>query len=86
MSEIKLFNRWSTSGIAVEDLGLQRYISLRPRIVPRTGARFAKTRFHKSQANIVERFINKLMIPGHKSKKHFITSGRNTGKEKEHTN
>ena len=80
MSDIKLFNRWSADKIVVEDLGLQRYITIKPRIVPRTGARYAQSRFHKAQANIVERFINKIMIPGHKSKKHFITSGRNTGK------
>jgi len=80
MSDIKLFNRWDTEGITVDDLGLKNYISLKPIIIPRTGAKFAKFRFHKSNANIVERFINKLMIPGHKAKKHFLTSGRNTGK------
>ena len=50
------------------------------RLVPKTGARYAGNRFHKSQTFIVERLINKLMIPGHKSKKHFISSGHITGK------
>ena len=80
MTDIKAFNRWSCDGIEVFDKGLQRYISIKPRIVPRTGAKYAGQRFHKSRVFIVERLINKLMVSGHKSKKHVISSGRNTGK------
>lgn len=76
----KAFNRWSTEGITVEDPGLVRYISLEPRIVPKTGARYAKNRFHKSKIFIVERLINKVMIPGHLGKKHKRTSLHCTGK------
>jgi len=77
---IKAFNRWDTAGIKVEDKGLQRYITLEPKIVPKTGARYAKNRFHKSKIFIVERLINKVMVPGHKAKKHFKTSYHITGK------
>ena len=80
MSEVKIFNRWSTEGIQVADPGLRDYISLVPVIVPKTGARYAKSRFHKSRISIVERLMNKLMVPGHKSKKHKLTSGQVTGK------
>jgi len=80
MIQIKAFNRWSTEGIEVDDPGLKKYISLEPRIVPKTGARYAKNRFHKSKIFIIERLINKVMIPGHKSKKHFKTSSHTTGK------
>jgi small subunit ribosomal protein S7 len=79
-SEIKVFNKWSVEGIKVSDPGLVNYITLKPRIVPKTGARYASNRFHKSKIFIVERLINKLMISGHKSGKHLISSGRNTGK------
>ncbi|MDP3765925.1 MAG: 30S ribosomal protein S7 [Nanoarchaeota archaeon] len=79
-SKILAFNRWSTEGINVEDPGLKPYITITPRIVPKTGARYAKNRFYKSKIFIVERLINKLMVPGHKSKKHFKTSGHITGK------
>jgi small subunit ribosomal protein S7 len=79
--ELKIFNRWSCEGIKVEDPGLQRYISLRPVIVPKSGARYVGKRFHKSEINLVERLVNKVMVPGHKSKKHLITSGHNTGKK-----
>ena len=80
MTEIKAFNRWDTEGIKVEDPGLQRYVTLEPKLVPRTGARYAGSKFHKSRVFIVERLISKLMVPGHKSKKHFKTSGHITGK------
>jgi small subunit ribosomal protein S7 len=80
MSEIKAFNRWGIEGIKVEDLGIASYITLQPRIVPKTGARYAGNKFYKSRTFIVERLINKLMIPGHKGKKHFKTSYHVTGK------
>lgn len=78
--QIKAFNRWDVEGIKVDDEGLKPYISLQPKIVPKTGARYAKSRFHRSKIFIVERLINKLMISGHKGKKHFKSSGHNTGK------
>ncbi len=77
---IKAFNRWGTDGIEVGDTGLRDYISLKPRIVPKTGATYAKNRFHKSKTFIVERLINKVMVPGHKGKKHHKSSGHLTGK------
>ena len=80
VSQIKALNRWDVGEIKVDDLGLKPYITLAPKIVPKTGARYAKNRFYKSKIFIVERLINKLMVPGHKSKKHFKTSGHITGK------
>jgi small subunit ribosomal protein S7 len=78
--EVKAFNRWSTEGIKIEDPGLKKYVQLEPRIVPKTGAKYAGMRFHKSKTFIVERLINKLMVPGHKGKKHWRSSGHCTGK------
>jgi small subunit ribosomal protein S7 len=80
MSEIKAFNKWGTEGISVADPGLRDYINLDARIVPKTGARYAGKRFYKSRVFIVERLINKIMIPGHKGKKHNKSSGQCTGK------
>ena len=80
MAQILAFNRWPAEGIEVEDQGLKAYITLQPKIVPKTGGRYAGNKFYKSRIFIVERLINKLMIPGHKSKKHFKTSYHITGK------
>ncbi len=78
-SHILAFNKWSTEGIAVEDLGLQRYIVTDARIVPKTGARYAGHNFHKSKVFIIERLINKVMNAGSKSGKHWHSSGHTTG-------
>lgn len=77
---VKAFDKWETTGIKVDDQGLQRYINIDAKIVPKTGATYAGNRFHKSRTFIVERLINKIMVTGHKSKKHTISSGHNTGK------
>lgn len=80
MAEIQAFNKWTITGITVEDAGLQKYVSLNARYVPRSGARYYGRKFYKSKTFIVERLMNKLMIPGHKAKKHLRTSGPSTGK------
>ncbi len=78
---LKVFNRWSTEELQVVDKGLQKYITIDPKIVPKTGARYAGNRFHKSHTFIVERLASKLMSSGHKGKKHQMSSGHNTGKK-----
>ncbi|MEM5843644.1 MAG: 30S ribosomal protein S7 [Candidatus Aenigmatarchaeota archaeon] len=78
--EIKIFGKWSTEGIEVKDPGLAKYINLKPVIVPRSGGKHAKQQFHKSKMNIVERLMNKLMVPGHRGKKHVISSDHCVGK------
>jgi len=80
MVELKLFNKWDTKDIHVNDPGLRNYISLQPVLVPRTEGRSAKQQFHKSKMNIVERLVNHLMGPGHRGKKHHISSGQTGGK------
>jgi small subunit ribosomal protein S7 len=80
MTDIKLFGKWDTAGITVSDAGLIKYISLKPVLVPRSEGRNSTTKFWKNKSSIVERLINKLQIPGHKGKKHKVSSGRCTGK------
>ncbi len=62
--EIQLFEKWSFRGITVKDLGLQRYISLRPVVTPHSMGRHEHKRFRKANVNIVERIVNNLMRPG----------------------
>lgn len=78
---IKAFNRWEVAGVSVSDPGIVDFITIEPKIVPKTGARYAGQKFHKSKVFIVERLINKLMVPGHKGKKHFRSSGHCCGKK-----
>lgn len=73
---IKLFNRWDVSAVVVSDRGLANIINTDPIILPKTGGRHAGEYLHKNRMTVVERFINRLMVPGHKGKKHKYTSGR----------
>ncbi|MBI2666834.1 30S ribosomal protein S7 [Candidatus Woesearchaeota archaeon] len=81
MTDLKFFNRWDAGKVTVKDRGLVNYVSVEPRIMPKTGARYTHTRFHKVSTFIVERLAAKLMNTGHKGKKHFMSSGHNTGKK-----
>ncbi len=77
---MKFFDRWSVSGVEVGDPGLRNYINLQPKLTPKSGGRNAKKQFYKSKVSIVERLMNKMMVPGHRGKKHVFTSGRAGGK------
>jgi len=62
--DIKLFEKWSFKEVQVKDLGLQRYISLKPMIVPHSMGRHEHKRFRKANVNVIERLVNNLMQPG----------------------
>ena len=80
MTEIKMFNKWS-SEIEVNDPGLKNYINLKPIIVPRAShGRHSQKKFYKSDISIVERLMNHLFVPGHRGKKHKLSSGNCIGK------
>ncbi|RLC27107.1 MAG: 30S ribosomal protein S7 [Deltaproteobacteria bacterium] len=80
MEKPLLFNKWDITEVRVKDAGLADKIGLNPVIVPRSGGRNTTISFHKSRMNIVERLVNRLMVPGHRGKRHKITSGRCSSK------
>ena len=63
-NEIKLFGKWAFDEVEVQDLGLKRYIQLKPILFPHSGGRHEHQRFEKSKVNIVERLINNMMFHG----------------------
>jgi small subunit ribosomal protein S7 len=73
--EIKLFGKWAFKDIRVKDVGLERYISLKPVIAPHSMGRHEHKRFRKASISIVERLVNNLMRPG-----------KNAGKKAKATN
>ncbi|UCD97329.1 MAG: 30S ribosomal protein S7 [Candidatus Bathyarchaeota archaeon] len=73
--DIQLFGKWSFQGIEVNDLGLKKYISLRPIYLPHSMGRHEHRRFHKSEVNVVERLINNLMRPGKNAGKKTWATG-----------
>ena len=80
MEELKLFNRWSSAGLEVADPGLKNYINLKPTIIPRSRGRSAAQQFHKSNMHIIERLVTHMFVPGHRGKKHYVSSGACVGK------
>lgn len=64
LTDIKLFNKWDYDNLQVGDIGLQRYIYLKPTILPHTGGRHEHRKFGKSQIPIIERFINRFISLG----------------------
>jgi small subunit ribosomal protein S7 len=77
----KAFGLWETKGIQVLDQGMKRYITLDPVYVPYTQGRDIAKKFWKSDKPIIERLINKMLVSGHKGKKHWRTSGISGGKK-----
>jgi small subunit ribosomal protein S7 len=62
--EIMLFGKWSFKDVKVQDVGLGRYVSLKPVVVPHSMGRHEHKRFRKANVSIVERLANNLMRPG----------------------
>ncbi|MHC1635862.1 MAG: 30S ribosomal protein S7 [Candidatus Methanospirareceae archaeon] len=56
-----VFNKWDISEVKIQDISLEKYISLKPISALHTGGRHAKKQFEKSKVCIVERLINKMM-------------------------
>ena len=82
--EVKLFDRWSFTGVEAKDEGMRRYISLHPIYIPHKAGRLSGKQFSKSKMNIIERLVNKMMRSGQGTKKvagKFIRGGGNTGKK-----
>jgi small subunit ribosomal protein S7 len=78
--QLLVFGKWDPTEVQINDVGLVRYISLRPVLLPHTSGRHAHKRFHKSNVPIVERFVNKLLNAG-KRKDKKTRMGRNAGKK-----
>ncbi len=76
---VLLFNRWDFTGVEVRDLGLKKYMNLTPVVVPKTSGKYGTVSIHKAKMSIIERFITKLFVPGHRGKKHKLTSGHVVG-------
>ncbi len=62
--DIKLFGKWSFKDAKVQDLGLGRYMSLKPVVIPHSMGRHEHKRFRKANVSVVERLVNSLMRPG----------------------
>lgn len=62
--ETKVFGKWDVSEVQVTDMGIQRYVCLKPIGTPHSSGRHARQQFNKSDISIVERLVNNLMRGG----------------------
>lgn len=77
--QFKIFDLYDLSEVKVEDEGLKNAINLEPKLILKSQGRHVQ-KFGQARTNIVERFMNKLSVAGHRGKKHKIIFGRSTGK------
>lgn len=80
--DFKLFGKWDFNQVKVKEKGLERYICLDPLYLPHSAGRKVGKQFGKSEVNIVERLVNRLMRSGQGTKKisgKYIRGIGNTG-------
>ena len=75
----KIFDLYEIEQINVNDPGLKRVISLKPKLVLKSHGRI-RGKFAQTKINVVERLANLIAVPGHRSKKHKIMTPRASGK------
>merc|ERR1712205_135737 len=76
-NEVKLFGKWSYDEIEVNDMALEDYIAVKPKVavyVPHTGGRYQAKRFRKAQCPITERLSCPLMMNGRNNGKKLMTN------------
>ncbi|MEK6820556.1 MAG: 30S ribosomal protein S7 [Nanoarchaeota archaeon] len=76
---MKIFDKYETKDVKVEDLGLQRVINLNEKLILKSHGRHTG-KFGKLKVNIVERLINLVGVPGHRGKKHKLQTAWASGK------
>ncbi|MEK6897743.1 MAG: 30S ribosomal protein S7 [Nanoarchaeota archaeon] len=75
----KIFDLYDLSEIQVKDPGLKQVINLQPKLILKSHGRNIQ-KLGQIKVNIVERFMNRLNVAGHRGKKHRIVLGHMTGK------
>merc|ERR1711970_1563570 len=76
MPSVKLFGRWTTDDVQVQDISLTDYLACKDRyakFLPHTSGRYQVKRFRKAQCPIVERLVNSLMMHGRNNGKKLMT-------------
>jgi len=80
----KVFGRWETDEIEVNDPGIAVYITKKAKTIPHSFGLMSRKKFGKAHMSIVERLINKVMRSGQGKRKlsgKFIRGRGSTGKK-----
>jgi len=76
-NDVKLFGKWSYDEIEVNDMALEDYIAVKPKVavyVPHTAGRYQAKRFRKAQCPIAERLACSLMMHGRNNGKKLMAN------------
>lgn len=74
--EIKLFGKWTTSDVQINDISLTDYLPVKDKYskyLPHSSGRYQVKRFRKAQCPIVERLVNSMMMHGRNNGKKLLT-------------
>lgn len=77
--EFKIFGKYDLSQVVVRDPALKPYINLEPKLLVKSQGKNLGE-FGAAKIHIVERFVNRLGVPGHVGKKHKIITSWASGK------
>ncbi len=77
--QFKIFDLYPSEEIEIKDRALKPYINVNPKILLKSHGRI-REKFAKVKVNIIERFANRLAVPGHVGKKHKIITSWSSGK------
>ena len=77
--EMKFFDKYSAVGVEIKDPALKPHINLEPKLLLKSQGRNLG-KFEKDKVNILERFANRIGVPGHVGKKHKIITSWGSGK------
>ena len=78
-SGLKIFDIYDISNITIKDPALRPYINLDSKLLLKSYGR-NREKFAKVKVNIIERFANRIAVPGHVGKKHKIITSWASGK------
>ena len=78
--KVLTFGKYDAEEVEIGDDGLIGYINLENILSPRSKGRHTERQFYKAEVPITERLLTHMYVAGHGGNKHYITSGKNTGK------
>src|SRR3989338_61466 len=78
--QFKIFDKYDVSAIEIRDSALKPYMNLRASLLLKSQGRRNMENLGATKVNIVERFANRLGVPGHVGKKHKIITSWSSGK------
>lgn len=77
--EFKIFDLYDMQEVTISDNALKPYINLEGKLLIKSHGR-QKWKFDAGNVHILERFANRLAVPGHSGKKHKIITSWSSGK------